>query len=148
MFGHWSLLPPVLLLAAAGLVILEAEDYGPHAAMNLLPPGLTLALLLYALGRGGWRWHAADWRYLLGVLGFAVPALGLSLYLHLGLMFDWGGMASRARSPELLFRFLPWYTTGAGAIGFAIGWIVGRNLDADAGSERRSAGRPPGDGRE
>ncbi|HZX23053.1 MAG TPA: hypothetical protein VFF18_05920 [Woeseiaceae bacterium] len=129
MFGHWSLVPPVVLLVAAALVILEAEDYGPHAVPNLLPPALTLALLLYTLARAGWRWREADRRWLLGVAGFAVPALGLSLYLHLGLMLDWGGMASRARTPELLFRFLPYYTTGAGAIGFAIGWIIGRNLD-------------------
>jgi hypothetical protein len=27
-----------------------------------------------------------------------------------------------------LFRFLPLYTTGAGAIGGAIGWIAGRNV--------------------
>jgi len=135
MFGHWSLLPPVLLLAAAAVVILEAEDYGPHAPLNLLPPVLTLALLLYALSRAGWRWREAGWRWLLGIVGFAVPALGLSLYLHLGLMLDWGGMASRARTPELLFRFLPWYTAGAGAIGFAIGWIIGRNVDRDSAHE-------------
>ncbi|WP_405231589.1 hypothetical protein [Lentisalinibacter salinarum] len=137
MFGHWSLVPPVVLLAAAAAVILEAEDYGPHALPNLLPPALTLALLLYALARDGWRWHEADRRWLLGVLGFAIPALGLSLYLHLGLMLDWGGMASRARTPELLFRFLPYYTTGAGAIGFAIGWIIGRNLDGERRAPRR-----------
>lgn len=138
MFGHWSLVPPVALLAAAAFVILEAEDYGPHAVPNLLPPALTLALLLHALARAGWRWRDADRRWLLGVLGFAVPALGLSLYLHLGLMLDWSGMASRARTPELLFRFLPYYTTGAGAIGFAIGWIIGRNLD---GARRAPRGR-------
>ncbi|WP_405221107.1 hypothetical protein [Lentisalinibacter sediminis] len=136
MFGHWPLVPPVVLLAAAAVVILEAEHYGPHALPNLLPPALTLGLLLYALARAGWRWRKADWRWLLGVLGFAIPALGLSLYLHLGLMLDWGGMASRARTPELLFRFLPYYTTGAGAIGFAIGWIIGRNVDG----ERRAPG--------
>ena len=33
-----------------------------------------------------------------------------------------------AKSPGQLFRFLPIYTTLAGGIGFAIGWIVGRNL--------------------
>lgn len=142
MFGHWSLLPPLFLLAAVAAVILEAEDYGPYAVFNLLPPALTLALLLYALSRAGWRWRDTGWRWLLAMLGFAIPALGLSLYLHLGLMLDWGGMASRARTPELLFRFLPWYTTGAGAIGFAIGWIVGRNLDRERhGGRDEPAGR-------
>jgi hypothetical protein len=33
-----------------------------------------------------------------------------------------------AEGPGDLFRFLPVYTTGAGAIGGMIGWIVGRNV--------------------
>ncbi len=138
MFGHWSLLPPVVVLAVAAVVILEAEDYGPYAMANLLPPALILVLLLHALAGADWRWRQADWRYLLGILGFAIPALGLSLYLHLGLMLEWDGMASRARTPQLLFRFLPYYTSGAGAIGFAIGWIIGGNLSGD---RRAPAGR-------
>ena len=28
-----------------------------------------------------------------------------------------------------LFRYLPVYTAGAGLIGYAIGWIVGRNVN-------------------
>jgi len=35
---------------------------------------------------------------------------------------------SDAKQPERLFRFLPIYTVVAGAIGFDIGWIVGRNV--------------------
>jgi hypothetical protein len=30
--------------------------------------------------------------------------------------------------PQELFRFLPAYTVVAGALGFAIGWIAGRNV--------------------
>ena len=57
-------------------------------------------------------------------------------YLHLAFMFDWRNIASAAETPWLLFRFLPYYSMFAGAIGAAIGWIIGRDLD------RRRNGRP------
>ncbi|MEJ2601934.1 MAG: hypothetical protein P8172_01340 [Gammaproteobacteria bacterium] len=131
MTSFWRLLPALAFLAAVAAVIVTVEDGGPHVPMNLLPVLLTGVLLVLALAKAGWQWRRPRWRYLLGAFGFAVPAIGLSLYLHLGLALDWGGMASRARTPDLLFRFLPWYTTGAGAIGFAIGWIIGRNIDQE-----------------
>jgi hypothetical protein len=53
---------------------------------------------------------------------------GLSLYLHYAYSVDLDGMFSGAEHPQALFRFLPLYTVVAGAIGFAIGWIVGRNV--------------------
>lgn len=133
-----ALLAPLALMLAAAVAIVQAEDYGPYASLNLLPVGVTLALVIRALAPAGWRWRRASWRWLLGALGFGVPAVGLSLYLHLGLMLDWGGMATRARTPELLFRFLPWYTTGAGSIGFAFGWIVGRNVDRERARRARN----------
>ena len=37
-------------------------------------------------------------------------------------------MFTDAVNPEGLFRFLPIYTFVAGGIGFAIGWIVGKNV--------------------
>jgi len=46
----------------------------------------------------------------------------------LELAVDLNGMVSESVYPRELFRYLPEYTTGAGAIGFAIGWIVGRNV--------------------
>jgi hypothetical protein len=64
----------------------------------------------------------------LGTLGFAIPVLGLSLYLHYAYSVDLDGMFSGSEHPQALFRFLPLYTVVAGAIGFAIGWIVGRNV--------------------
>ncbi len=123
------LFPPLILLAGAAAVILTVERFGAFAFRNLLPLAVTLSLVVWTLADAGWRWRRALRRRILATAGFAVPAVGLSLYLHLGLALDWGGMASRARTPELLFRFLPYYTIGAGCIGFAIGWIIGRNLD-------------------
>jgi hypothetical protein len=32
------------------------------------------------------------------------------------------------RDPRNLFRYLPIYTAFAGGIGFAIGWLAGRNV--------------------
>jgi hypothetical protein len=37
-------------------------------------------------------------------------------------------MYSQAVFPRELFRYLPIYTFVAGAVGFAIGWIAGRNI--------------------
>jgi hypothetical protein len=37
-------------------------------------------------------------------------------------------MFTDAEFPDRIFQFLPVYTTVAGGIGFAIGWIVGRNV--------------------
>ena len=62
----------------------------------------------------------------LGVVGFAIPALGLAVYLHYAYSVNLDDMF--ADGPGQLFRFLPMYTVVAGGIGFAIGWIVGRNI--------------------
>jgi hypothetical protein len=37
-------------------------------------------------------------------------------------------MFTASEQPAQLFRFLPAYTLVAGAIGFSIGWIVGRSV--------------------
>ena len=63
----------------------------------------------------------------LGTLGFAIPALGLSVYLHYAYAVNLNDMFTDAHYPDRVFRYLPLYTLVAGGIGFAIGWIVGRN---------------------
>ena len=50
------------------------------------------------------------------------------MYLHYGYSVDLDGMVSESVFPQELFRYLPLYTSIAGAIGFAIGWIVGKNV--------------------
>ena len=67
-------------------------------------------------------------RWPLGLLGFSIPALGLSVYLHYAYSVNLNGMFDDAVQPARVFRFLPAYTLVAGGIGFVIGWIVGRNV--------------------
>lgn len=95
---------------------------------NLAPPAIVLLLAAITLWRGNGHWTGSGWRLPLGTAGFAIPALGLSLYLHYAFSVNLNEMFSGTSEPGQLFRFLPFYTTGAGGIGFVIGWIVGRNL--------------------
>lgn len=104
----------------------DVQDNGPWVARNLLPLAILLALSYLTLHRGRGRWTGAGWRLPLGVVGFSIPALGLSAYLHYAYSINLDGMFDSG--PGELFRFLPLYTTVAGGIGFAIGWIVGRNM--------------------
>lgn len=122
-------LAPVLLVAvAAGAWFADVQEGGPWVLRNLLPLALLVLLAALTLLRGRGRWAGSGWRLPLGTLGFAVPALGLSVYLHYAFALNLDGMFGEPPDPGQLFRFLPWYTTGAGGIGFAIGWIVGRNV--------------------
>jgi hypothetical protein len=123
------LLPVLFVTAAAAAYVAHVEGPGAYVVRNTVPMLMLLVLAATCLYRGGGRWRAAGWRWLLGTVGFAIPALGLSLYLHYGYQVDLDGMFSDAVYPLELFRFLPAYTLVAGLIGFAIGWIVGRNLD-------------------
>ena len=109
------------VVAAFGWLAAAANPTGLFVARNLVPAGAAWLLLVYILLR-----RPSDARWWLGWLGFLVPALGLSGYLHLAFLNDWRGIASEAVTPALLFRFLPWYAAVAGGIGFGIGWIVGR----------------------
>ena len=77
--------------------------------------------------RHRWGW-GSGWRLPLGVAGFAIPALGLSAYLHYAWSVNLNGMFPDAVYPHGLFRFLPVYTRVAGGIGFVIGWIAGKNV--------------------
>jgi hypothetical protein len=118
----------VLVTAAAVAYVASVEWPGPYVVFNVLPMLIVIALAAISLYRGGGRWNGAGWRWPLGTLGFALPAIGLSVYLHYAYAVDRDGMASEAIDPEALFRYLPIYTVFAGAIGFAIGWIAGRNI--------------------
>jgi len=122
------LLPVLFVVAAAVAYVLYIEGDGAFATRNTLPllAIVGLAVLTLRLGKG--RWSGSGWRWPLGTLGFAIPTLGLSLYLHYGYAVDLHGMYSESVYPRELFRYLPFFTSFAGAIGFAIGWIAGREV--------------------
>ena len=122
------LLPVILLVLAAGLWFSEVQQSGPWLARNLLPLAVLVVLSYLTLRRGGGTWSGAGMRMPLGTLGFAIPALGLAAYLHYAYAVNLNDMFDDAPFPDRVFRFLPVYTLVAGGIGFAIGWIVGRNV--------------------
>lgn len=122
------LLPLLLVTIAAGFWFSDVQHGGPYVLRNLLPPVLVSILAAITLWRGDGNWDGTGWRWPLGTAGFAIPALGLSLYLHYAYSVNLNGMFSDAEQPAQLFRFLPAYTLVAGGIGFSIGWIVGRSV--------------------
>ncbi len=122
------LLPLILLTGAAGAWFNDVQDGGPYVLRNFVPLIIMLLFALITLLRGQGSWTGSGWRLPLGTLGFSIPTLGLALYLHYAYSVNLNGMFDAAESPLALFRFLPIYTTVAGGIGFAIGWIAGRNL--------------------
>lgn len=122
------LLPVALLIVAAGAWFHDVQQGGPYVLRNLVPPFVVLVLCLITLRRGDGTWTGGGWRLPLGTLGYAIPTLGLSAYLHYAWSVNLNELFSGAESPGQLFRFLPIYTFVAGGIGFAIGWIAGRNL--------------------
>ncbi len=122
------LLPLVLVTVAAAFWFNDVQQGGPYVMRNLLPPVLVLILATVTLWQGAGSWAGAGWRWPLGTAGFAIPALGLSLYLHYAYSINLNGMFSDGEQPAQLFRFLPAYTLVAGGIGFSIGWIVGRSV--------------------
>ena len=122
-------LSPVLFITFAAIVyVLKIEAGVASPFRNLLPMLAVVGLAITTLVKGGGSWTGSGWRWLLGTIGFAIPAIGLSLYLHYGYDVDLNGMYSESVYPEQVFRYLPIYTGVAGAIGFAIGWIAGRNV--------------------
>ena len=122
------LLPVFFLTAAAMAYVAHVEGADAYAIRNITPMLMVIALATLTLYKGNGRWSGAGWRWPLGTVGFAIPALGLSLYLHYGYAVDLDGLFGDAIYPQELFRFLPAYTVVAGGIGFAIGWIAGRNV--------------------
>lgn len=122
------LAPVVMLVVAAAAWFNDVQQGGPYVLRNLVPPLVVVALSALTLHRGNGLWTGSGWRLSLGTLGFAIPALGLSVYLHYAYSVNLNGLFTGASNPEALFRFLPLYTIVAGGIGFAIGWIVGKNV--------------------
>jgi hypothetical protein len=123
-----KLLPVTVLVVAAALWFADVEKGEPYLLRNLLPLLCLLLLAAFTLHRGGGSWSGAGWRMPLGTLGFAIPTLGLSAYLHYAYAVNLGDMFGDALYPGRIFRYLPIYTLVAGTIGFVIGWIVGRNV--------------------
>ena len=124
----FRLLPVLLVFIAAAFWFHDVQQGGPYVFRNLLPPAVMLLLAAATLWRGGGDWTGAGWRWPLGTAGFAIPALGLSAYLHYAYAVNLNDMFSASEQPAQVFRYLPAYTLVAGAIGFLIGWIVGRNV--------------------
>lgn len=127
-FILWRLLPVVLVSAAAAFWFNDIQDGGPYVLRNLVPLLLLVALCATTLQIGNGSWLGSGLRLPLGVIGYAIPALGLSLYLHYAYSVNLNGMFTDAAFPQQVFRFLPIYTIVAGGLGFAIGWIAGRNV--------------------
>ena len=122
------LAPVVLVTIAAAFWFNDVQGGGPYVIRNLLPPLVVVALAGISLWRGDGTWTSNGWRWPLGTAGFAIPALGLTIYLHYAFSVNLNGLFDDAEQPGQLFRFLPVYTLVAGGIGFIIGWIVGRNV--------------------
>ena len=120
--------PVVMVALAAGAWFNEVQSGGPHVLRNLAPLFVLVALAAVTLYRGGGEWRGAGMKLPLGTLGYAVPALGLGLYLHYAYSVNLNDMFTDAAYPTRIFQYLPFYTLGAGLVGFAIGWLVGRNL--------------------
>ena len=76
------LLPVVLVTVAAAFWFGDVQDGGPYVARNWLPLVVVVLLAALTLHRGSGRWAGSGWKLPLGTVGFAIPALGLSLYLH------------------------------------------------------------------
>lgn len=122
-------LAPVVFLTLAAIAYLgHVQGDNAYFWRNTVPMLTVVVLAAVTLKKGGGTWTGGGWRWLLGTLGFAIPAVGLSLYLHYGYAVDLNGMYSGSVYPKEVFRYLPLYTMVAGAIGFAIGWIAGRNV--------------------
>ncbi len=122
------LLPVLLIMLAAAFWFRDVQEHDRYLLANLVPLLILLILSWLTLYRGNGTWSGNGFRLPLATLGFAIPALGLSLYLHYAYDVNLNGMFTDAEYPERVFLYLPIYTLVAGGIGFAIGWIVGRNV--------------------
>lgn len=121
------LLPVLLLTLAAAFWFAEVQQRGPWVARNLVPLLALLLLSWLTLYRGKGRWTGTGMRMPFGTLGFAIPTLGLTAYLHYAYSINLNDMFGDAEYPDRVFRYLPAYTLVAGGIGFGIGWVAGRH---------------------
>jgi len=124
----WRLLPVILVTVAAAFWFNDVQAAGPYVLRNLVPLTILVLLSAFVLYRGSGHWGGSGKRLPLGVLGYSIPALGLAAYLHYAYSVNLNDMFTDAAYPDRVFRYLPFYTVVAGGIGFAIGWIVGRNV--------------------
>ena len=122
------MLPVLFLAAAAAAIVVHVEGEDAYAVRNCLPMAAVLLLSFITLWLGDGEWLGRGWRWPLGVLGFSIPAIGLSLYLHYSYAVNLNEMFSGTENPVEVFRYLPAYTTVSGGLGFAIGWIVGSRI--------------------
>lgn len=122
------ILPVIFLSAAAAAIVVYVEGEGAYALRNCLPMLAVVALAFVALWLGDGAWLGRGWQWPLGVLGFAIPAIGLSVYLHYSYAVNLNEMFSGSDSAIEVFRYLPAYTVVSGTIGFAIGWIIGSRV--------------------
>lgn len=124
----FRMLTPLFFTVGAITYVAYVQGPGAYAPRNALPMAVALLLSAVSLYKGAGHWAGAGWKWPLGTLGFSVPAVGLSLYLHYAFATGLNGMFSESIYPQEVFRYLPIYTIVAGGIGFAIGWIAGRNV--------------------
>lgn len=124
----WRLLPLLLIVVAAAMWIHNVQAAGEYVLRNWIPLVILVALAALSLRIGDGRWGGKATRFSLGTAGFAIPALGLSLYLHYAFAVNLNNLFGDSDDPYAVFAYLPVYTLVAGGIGFAIGWIVGRNV--------------------
>jgi len=127
-FAVWRLLPVILVSLAAAFWFNEVQGGGPYVARNLIPLAILVLLSGLVLFLGDGQWSGSGMRLPLGLVGYTIPALGLALYLHYAYSVNLNDMFTDAAFPGQVFRYLPAYTIVAGGVGFAIGWIVGRNV--------------------
>lgn len=122
------ILPVLLLAAAAAAIIVYVEGADGYALRNCMPLVAVVVLSFVALWLGNGEWLGNGWRWPLGIVGFTIPAVGLSLYLHYSYAVNLNEMFSGSENAFELFRYLPAYTAVSGVLGFAIGWIIGSRI--------------------
>ena len=124
-------LPFLLAFIVLAAWIADIREGAPYLARNLVPGVVWLVLVAWALWHNRGAFFTPDARRTLGAIGFAIPAIGLTVYLHAAYQMQDSELFGADSRPDRLFRYLPIYTLIAGGLGFAIGWIIGRNVNRD-----------------